>query len=115
VIALLTQNLRTNERAGVQLELSKISSVSMVIKLGAKPVWVNNVTVEGGRPRLLWLTPSKPGLYSVSLRARDLAGNEEVASDTITVKASSKKGARKSAREARVERISPSARRLPAL
>jgi hypothetical protein len=114
VIALLTQNLRTNERAGVQLKLSKISSVSMVIKLGAKPVWVNNVTVEGGRPRLLWLTPSKAGIYSVTLRARDLAGNEEVASGTITVKAASKAG-RKSARAARFERISPSARRLPAL
>ncbi len=87
VIALLTQNLRTGERAGVQLKLSKIASVSMAIKLGAKPVWVNNVTVEGGKPRLLWVTPSKPGVYSVTLRAKDLAGNEEVTSGTIAVKA----------------------------
>jgi hypothetical protein len=114
VIALLTQNLKTSERAGVQLKLSKISSVSMVIKLGEKPVWINNVTVEGGRPRLLWVTPSKPGVYSVGLKAKDLAGNEEVASGAITVKAASKTG-RKSARAARVERISPRARRLPTL
>jgi hypothetical protein len=94
-IALLTQNLRTGERAGVQLKLSKISTVGMSIKLGTKTVWTNTVTVEGGRPRLLWVTPSKPGLYSVALRAKDLAGNEEVASGTITVKAAPKaKGAR---------------------
>jgi hypothetical protein len=111
-IELLTQSVRTNERAGVQLKLSKISSVSMVIKLGEKPVWINNVTVEGGRPRLLWVTPSKPGVYSVGLKAKDLAGNEEVASGSITVKAASKVG-RKSARAARVERISAPARRLP--
>jgi hypothetical protein len=114
VIELLTQSVKTNERAGIQLKLSKISSVSMVIKLGEKPVWINNVTVEGGRPRLLWVTPPKPGVYSVALRARDLAGNEEVASGSITVKPPSKAG-RKSARAARVERISPPARRLPAL
>jgi D-glucuronyl C5-epimerase C-terminus len=114
VIALLTQNVRTNERAGVRLKLSKIASVGMVIKLGAKTVWVNNVTVEGGRPRLLWVTPSKPGIYSVALRAKDLAGNEEVASGTITVKSASKRGG-KSAGAARSERISPPARRLPTL
>jgi D-glucuronyl C5-epimerase C-terminus len=114
VIELLTQSVRTSERAGVQLKLSKISSVSMVIKLGSKPVWVNNVTVEGGKPRLLWLTPSKPGVYAVTLRAKDLAGNEEAASGTITVRAASKSG-HKSARAARSERISRPARRLPAL
>jgi hypothetical protein len=52
-IELLTQSVRTSERAGVQLKLSKISTVSMVIKLGEKTVWTNNATVEGGRPRLL--------------------------------------------------------------
>jgi D-glucuronyl C5-epimerase C-terminus len=114
VIELLTQSVRTNERAGVQLELSKISSVSMVIKLGEKPVWINNVTVEGGRPRLLWVTPSKPGVYSVGLKAKDMAGNEEVASGTIVVKAASRAG-RKSARAARSERISPAVHRQPAL
>ena len=119
VIELLTRNLRTSERAGVRLKLSKISSVSMVIKLGAKPVWVNNVTVEGGRPRLLWVTPSKAGTYSVGIKAVDLAGNEEVATGTIVVKAASKaKGARAADIGVGVgagARISPPARRLPAL
>ncbi len=114
VIELLTQNVRTSERAGVQLKLSKISAVSMTIKLGEKTVWTNNVTVEGGRPRLLWVTPSKPGLYTIDLSAKDLAGNEEVASGTITVKAQAKSH-QKVAKAARAIPISAPARRLPAL
>ncbi len=69
VIELLTQSVRTNERAGVQIKLSKVSSVSMVIKLGEKTVWSNSATVEGGKPRLLWVTPSKAGTYSVGFKA----------------------------------------------
>jgi hypothetical protein len=114
VIELLTQNLRTSERAGVQMKLSKISSVSMTVKLGAKTVWTNGATVEGGKPRLLWVTPSKAGVYSVVLRARDLAGNEEVASGAIAVRAASQ-GKAKGARAAQVEPITPPARRQPNL
>jgi hypothetical protein len=113
-IELLTHTARARERAGVQLKLSKVSTVGMTIKLGEKTVWTNKVTVEGGKPRLLWVTPSKAGLYSVELRAIDLAGNEEMASGTIAVKAAPKR-AHKSARVARVQRISPPARRLPKL
>jgi hypothetical protein len=114
-IELLTQNLRTNERAGVQLKLSKVSQVSMSVKLGEKTVWTNTATVEGGRPRLLWVTPSKVGLYTVVLKATDLAGNEEVASGAIAVKAPSKTKAARAASVARSERISPVARPQPAL
>ena len=98
VIALLTQNLRTSRRAGVQLKLSKVASVSMSISLGGRTVWTNSATVEGGRPRLLWATPSKAGTYTVALKARDLAGNEASASGTIVVsKTPSAKHARASA------------------
>jgi hypothetical protein len=113
-IALLTQNLRTSERAGVQIKLSKISTVRMTIKLGERTVWTNNVTVEGGRPRLLWVTPSKAGVYSVALRATDLTGNEEVATGAIVVKRAPRAYA-KTARIARPARISPPARTPPAL
>jgi hypothetical protein len=112
VIALLTQNLRTRARAGVQLRLSKIATVSMTIQLGGRTVWTNTVTVEGGRPRLLWVTPSKPGTYTVLLKARDLAGNEASASGTIAL---SKAPKAKHARASSVEPITPPARRLPAL
>lgn len=82
-VALLTTALHTKQRGGVQIALSKIATVTMTIALGAKTVWRNEVTVEGGRPRLLWVTPPKPGAYTVTLRARDLAGNEAGASGTI--------------------------------
>jgi hypothetical protein len=113
-IELLTHTVHAKERAGVQMKLSKISTVSMKIRLGEKTVWTNTVTVEGGKPRLLWVTPSKTGLYSVELRATDLAGNEEVANGTITALAAPKR-AHKSARVAQARRISPPARRLPKL
>jgi hypothetical protein len=112
VITLLTKNLRTGERAGVQLQLSKVSSVSMSVKLGEKTVWTNSATVEGGKPRLLWVTPSKAGLYTVVLKARDLAGNEEVAAGAIAVRPTSKRKA-KGARIARAEQITHQARRQP--
>ncbi|MFI5003562.1 MAG: D-glucuronyl C5-epimerase family protein [Solirubrobacterales bacterium] len=86
-IALLTRKLPTKTRAGVQLSLSKIATVSLTIRHGARVVWTNSALVEGGRPRLLWVTPSKPGTYSVSIRAVDLAGNSATVSGTIAVQA----------------------------
>jgi hypothetical protein len=120
VVALLTQTVRTKERAGVRIKLSKVSTVSMTIELGEKTVWTNRATVEGGKPRLLWVTPSKPGVYGVVLRATDLAGNEEVTSGSITVKKAPKakkipKGHHKAVKASASGRISPPARRLPAL
>jgi hypothetical protein len=86
-IALLTHTLRPRTRAGVQLSLSKIATVSLTIRQGAKVVWTNGALVEGGRPRLLWATPSKPGTYSVGIRAVDLAGNSASTGGTIAVQA----------------------------
>jgi D-glucuronyl C5-epimerase-like protein len=127
VVQLLTSSVNSRERAGVQMRLSKVSTVTMTIALGGKTVWSNRATVEGGKPRLLWVTPSKPGAYQVALRARDLAGNEEVASGSIVVKARphksrghgrSRSGSASKARAATARvhpGISPRARRLPAL
>jgi hypothetical protein len=86
-IALLTRTLRPRTRAGVQLSLPKIATVSLTIRRGARVVWTNSALVEGGRPRLLWVTPAKPGTYSVSIRAVDLAGNSTTAGGTIAVRA----------------------------
>jgi D-glucuronyl C5-epimerase C-terminus len=85
LLALLTRSLHTSQRAGVRVQLSKVATVSMSIALSGKGVWFNAATVEGGRPRLLWVTPRKPGIYTVQLKARDLAGNEASASGTIAV------------------------------
>jgi len=84
-IELLTHALATSRRAGVQLRLSKIATISMTIQLGGHTVWTNTATVEGGKPRLLWVTPGKPGTYTVLLKDRDLAGNEASTSGTIAL------------------------------
>ncbi len=84
-VSLLTTTLPTNARAGVQVSLSKISTVSITIRRGSSTVWTNAATVEGGKPRLLWLTPSQAGTYSISVTARDLAGNFATTSGTITL------------------------------
>jgi D-glucuronyl C5-epimerase C-terminus len=130
-IELLTSTLHTRERAGVQVRLSKVSTVTLTVALAGKTVWTNRATVEGGKPRLLWVTPAKPGVYEVSLRAVDLANNEEAAEGTIVLKrvpprhkavksraaggGSRAWAASSSWRVRSAARISPPARRLPAL
>jgi hypothetical protein len=85
-IVLLTSTLRGGTRAGVQMSLSKISTVSMSVRQGSRVVWTNTATVEHGRPRLLWVTPSRGGTFLVSLTATDLAGNFATTSGTIVVR-----------------------------
>jgi D-glucuronyl C5-epimerase C-terminus len=86
-IALLTHKLAASARGGVQLSLSKIATVSLSVSQGGHLVWSNSALVERGKPRLLWITPSKGGLYTVTLHAVDLAGNSSTTTGTITVSA----------------------------
>ncbi len=84
-IALLSHTLPEAARAGVRLSLSKIATVSLTIRRGGRVVWSNSALVERGDPRLLWVTPAKPGAYTVSVSAVDLAGNRASTSGTITL------------------------------
>lgn len=84
-IALLSTRMRPGTRAGVQVSLSKVSNVSMTIRQGSRVVWRNGATLEGGRPRLLWVTPAKAGTFTVTLSATDPAGNFATANGTIAV------------------------------
>jgi hypothetical protein len=84
-IALLSKTLPADARAGVQLSLSKVATVSLTVRHGASVVWHNTATVEGGKPKLLWITPAKGGSFSVTLTATDLAGNVASTSGTIVV------------------------------
>jgi hypothetical protein len=67
------------------MSLSKISTVAMTVRQGARVVWTNRATVERGRPRLLWVTPRTPGTYSVTLTATDLAGNFATTTGTVVL------------------------------
>ena len=84
-VSLLSRTLRGGTRAGVQMSLSKISTVAMTVRQGSRVVWTNTATVERGRPRLLWLTPARGGTFSVTLTATDLAGNFATTSGTLVV------------------------------
>ncbi|HUB35738.1 MAG TPA: D-glucuronyl C5-epimerase family protein [Solirubrobacteraceae bacterium] len=87
VVSVLTTTLPASARGGVQVSLSKISTVRITIRKGSTTVWTNSALVEAGKPRILWLTPAKPGAYSVAVTATDLAGNFSTAAATIAVTA----------------------------
>jgi hypothetical protein len=52
---------------------------------GARTIFTNSATVAGGRPRLLWPTPAGGGTFTLSVAARDLAGNFATTSGTVLV------------------------------
>ncbi|HEY2283153.1 MAG TPA: D-glucuronyl C5-epimerase family protein [Solirubrobacteraceae bacterium] len=85
VVSLITSTLRSGSRAGVQVSLSKIATVKISLKRGGRTVWSNGATLERGKPKLLWVTPSQTGAYQVTLTATDLAGNFSTANGTITL------------------------------
>ncbi|MGO9247213.1 MAG: D-glucuronyl C5-epimerase family protein [Solirubrobacteraceae bacterium] len=85
VVSLLTSTLPTSSRGGVQVSLSKVSDVHITIRRGSSTVWSNGATVEHGHPKILWITPSQAGTYSVTVTATDLAGNFSTATGTITL------------------------------
>jgi D-glucuronyl C5-epimerase C-terminus len=85
VLALLTKTLQGGTRAGVQLSLSKVSTVRLTVKQGSRTIWTNSAYVERGKPKLLWQTPSGGGTFSVTLSATDPAGNFATTTGTIVV------------------------------
>ncbi|HEX4564163.1 MAG TPA: D-glucuronyl C5-epimerase family protein [Solirubrobacteraceae bacterium] len=82
-VSLLSTRLPTGARAGVRVSLSKISTVHLIVRHGGRVIWTNSATVSRGTPRLLWVTPAKPGAYEITLSARDLAGNFRTAHGTV--------------------------------
>ncbi len=85
VVSLISRTLPSSARAGVQVSLSKISTVRIIVRRGGTTVWSNGATVEHGKPKLLWVTPAQTGAYSITITATDLAGNFATATGTITL------------------------------
>ncbi len=85
VISLVTKTLKGGTRAGVQLSLSKISTVRLTVRQGGRTVWTNSAYLARGKPKLLWVTPKAGGTFSVTLSATDPAGNFATATGTIVV------------------------------
>jgi D-glucuronyl C5-epimerase C-terminus len=85
VISLVTTKLKGGTRAGVQVSLSKISTVRLTVRQGARTVSTNSAYVGRGKPKLLWTTPKGGGTFSVTVSATDPAGNFATSSGTIVV------------------------------
>ncbi len=85
VLSLLTRTLKGGTRAGVQLSLSKVSTVRLTVRQGTRVVWTNSAYLGRGRPKLLWSTPASGGTFNVTLSASDPAGNFATATGTIVV------------------------------
>jgi hypothetical protein len=85
VISLITTTLPSSARAGVQVSLSKVSTVKITVRRGGATVWSNSATVERGKPKILWATPSQTGAYQITITATDLAGNFATANGTIVL------------------------------
>jgi hypothetical protein len=88
VLKLLSHKLPDSSHAGVMFSLSKIATISLTVRgKSGKVVWTNSATVEGGKPRLLWDTPSGTGAYVISATAVDLAGNTASTSGEVKLTA----------------------------
>ncbi len=85
VISLLSKTLPGGARAGVQISLSKVATVSMTVRQGSRVVWTNSALLERGKPKLLWITPAKGGSFTIEITATDLAGNFSTASGSVLV------------------------------
>jgi len=85
VISLLSTKLKGGTRAGVQVSLSKISTVTIKVLKGSRTIFTNSATVAAGKPKLLWPTPAGGGTFTVSVAARDLAGNFATTSGNVVV------------------------------
>jgi len=81
----LSKTLPSGARAGVEISLSKISTVHLTVRQGSRVVWTNSALLERGKPKLLWITPAKGGTFTIELTATDLAGNFSTASATVLV------------------------------
>jgi D-glucuronyl C5-epimerase C-terminus len=84
-ISLLTKTLKGGTRAGVQISLSKVSTVRLTVRQGSRTVWTNSAYVSRGQPKLLWSTPKGGGTFNVTVSATDPAGNFATATGTIAV------------------------------
>jgi hypothetical protein len=85
VISLITKSLKGGTQAGVQVSLSKVSTLRLTVRQGSRVVWTNSAIVGRGKPKLLWATPAGGGTFNVTLSATDPAGNFATTTGTIVV------------------------------
>ncbi len=83
----------------MQISLSKIATVELTVSNATQVVRRVAATLERGKPRLLWVTPTKGGIYTAIVSATDLAGNRASISGTLVVGAAQSEASEPEARE----------------
>jgi hypothetical protein len=79
----VTRRIRGGEPAKLAFNLSKISRVGLtVVDSSGKTVFTTSAVVGFGKREFAWSTPpKKAGLYTLRVRATDLAGNQGAAAE----------------------------------
>jgi hypothetical protein len=93
-LALRTTEVRAGTTAAIAFELSKQSSVGMVVSRDGRPIYTRApTTVTYGSHTLSWPVPRRPGVYTVRLGAKDLAGNAAVVDGSVVVQPAARRSA----------------------
>lgn len=69
------QRIRAGKAARLAFAVDKISRVGLAVMRGSQTVFSTSAIVGRGDHYYLWSRPSAPGLYTLTVRATDLAGN----------------------------------------
>jgi len=80
-LRIITSKAKTKASVRVRFKLSKMSTVSLYVN--GTPI--TSATLPYGTQTLSWAGTRKPGTYTVTLKARDLAGNTAEVSKDITL------------------------------
>jgi len=85
-VQLTSRRLRGGAYGRIKMSLDKISGVTLRITRAEKLVHTRYVgSLSRGKHTLGWQVPRKRGIYTVTLAARDPAGNPATASGDIEV------------------------------
>ena len=94
-----TTQARARSLTAISFDLSKIAQVGMVVSRDGRAVYSRAATTFAyGTHTLSWPVPSEPGLYTVRIGAKDLAGNTAVVDAAVRVLPAKKRPGAKAAR-----------------
>jgi hypothetical protein len=85
-VTLTSQKIRTGKPGKLTFSLDKISRVGLVVSKDGTAVYSTSAVVGRGSHFYTWSRPSAPGVYTITARATDLAGNaSQQASATLRI------------------------------
>jgi hypothetical protein len=85
-VRIYTPQARARTVTSISFDLSKMSRVGMVVSRDGRPVYSRAATTFAyGRHSFAWPVPRQPGVYTVRIGAKDLAGNAAVVDGAVRV------------------------------